>query len=111
MRIYDYSLGTANGVFYTKGFMDVMESFMNYFRKSTTSEVHIVDQTRTLVYQGDLYGYLIEKGIPAHLHWLIMRASNMSSPYEFNENVKTLLVPSLDKIDQIRITYSVYTRK
>lgn len=111
MLIETLGIKSDNAVYYSKEFMDVLESFMNYFRKSTTSNTHIVDQTRTLVYEGDLYGYLNEKGIEPYLHWVIMRASGLSSPHEFNQQVITLIVPSIEKLEQIRISFGVFRKR
>lgn len=111
MQIEKLAIPTNNPLYYTKEFMDVLESFMNYFRNSTTTNTHIVDQTRTLVYEADLYGYLNEKSIPPHLHWVIMRASGMSSPHEFNERVTSLVVPSIEKLEQIRISFGVFRKR
>ena len=105
MDIYKLSIGSGENIFYSKGFMDVLESHMNYFRTSSNSNVVQVDPKKTSIYNGDLFGYLNEIGISQKYHWVIMRINNMFCNSDFGSNVLSLTVPDQNEIEQIRSAY------
>lgn len=102
MDIYSLTINRGNDVFYSKAFMDVIESHLIYFRANTKSTVANVDPKKADIYDGDLFGYLNEQGIAQEFHWIIMRINNLYSNSEFGPQVKILLIPDENEIEQIR---------
>lgn len=105
MDIYSLTIGSGNNTFYSKGFMDVIESHLNYFRNSPNSYMVQVDAKKLSIYDGDLFGYLNERRVEQHYHWIIMRVNNMYSNSDFGPGKNTLIIPSDTEIEQIRSMY------
>ena len=105
MDIYSLTISSGSDVFYSKGFMDVLESHLNYFRSSPNSYTIQVDAKKSHIYDGDLFGYLNEKGVDQQYHWLIMRINSLYSNSEFGPEKTTLIIPNDTEIEQIRSMY------
>lgn len=107
MKIQDYIKVSSKTHFYNDGFRHFLEDHLNVLiNHSETVELPLDDNT-TYRWEGNLYGYLVQKNIPSHLHWIIMRMSNMLSPNEFGEEKSKILVPNpsvLDKLSQRYLT-------
>lgn len=105
MDINDKSIEEGAPEYYDKGFMDVLEAHMPYLRASKGVRTILVDAREAVVHDGYLNSYLTAAGFEQHKHWVIMRASNMFSPNEFNRNTTYLVLPDFDEINKIRQTY------
>ena len=105
MDIHSLTIKQGADSYYDKDFMDILESHMEYFRTSDTSNVTQIDTRRAVVYEGDFYGYLNEVGIEPNYHWLIMRVNGMYSTTDFNSEMLTMIVPNRDEVNQIKISH------
>jgi trehalose-6-phosphate synthase len=105
MDINKLAIVEGDDVYYTKGFMDVLEAHMQYLRKSHKSTSYTVDKDIAHIYQGDLYSYLNFRGIAQRLHWITMRMNGYYSSFEFKPTVDYLIVPSSKDIELIRLSY------
>lgn len=105
MDINNLSLPPGEDIFYSKGFMDTLESHMDFFRKSINSTIVDIDNRQSDVYNGDLFGYLNEVGIEIKYHWVFMRVNGLYSSSGFTKNIRTLILPSRDQIEKIRSAY------
>lgn len=92
-------------IYYRKEFLDILESYMDYFRNLSDLRTIVVSVEDKAIYKGDLYGYLTKLKIDSYLHWTIMRLNNMYSPFEFNEDTNTILLINSNEIDRIRQIY------
>ena len=92
-------------IYYQKEFLDILESYMDYFRNLSDLRTIVVSVEDKAIYKGDLYGYLTKLKIDSYLHWTIMRLNNMYSPFEFNEDTNTILLINSNEIDRIRQIY------
>ncbi len=106
MDIYSLTIDNGEDVFYTKGFMDVLESHLNYFRSNLNLRVIEIQPKKADIYNGDLFGYLNELNISPQYHWLVMRINNYYCNSEFGPGKKYLQIPNNGELEQIR---SVYT--
>lgn len=92
-------------IYYQKGFLDVLESYMDYFRNLNNLTTIVVTVEDKAIYKGDFFGYLTKMKVSNNLHWVIMRLNNMYSPFEFNEETNIINIPPSDEIDRIRQIY------
>lgn len=95
-----YSEGSLD--FYDPSFRDTLEAHITYLRAASNSYTINVSLIDTVVYNQDLFGYLIRYKVPAYLHWLVMRMNNLFSPYGFNESFTILLIPSSKDVEILR---------
>lgn len=106
MDIYKLTISEGNDIYYSKNFMDTLESHLSYFRSSRQSNVIQVDTKKAHIYEGDLFGYLNDIGIEQKYHWLIMRINDLYCSSEFDQNKYVLIIPSYDEIEQIRSAHT-----
>lgn len=105
MDINKMAIAAGDDLYYTKGFMDVLESHVDYLRKSTKTSTYQVDKDIAYIYQGDFYGYLSFRNVNQRLHWITMRVNGYYSSFEFKPTVSSILVPSSQDIELIRLSY------
>lgn len=76
------------------------ETHRKYLKEHPKTRIENVgDDARPFFY--NLYGYLIHKRTNEKLHWLILMLSDIDSPEDFNENVKSLVIPDLGTVEEI----------
>lgn len=102
MKIDDLLIKEGPQDYYDPSFRDVLEAHMSYLRSSTNTYSAQVTPHDTIVYNQDLYGFLLEKNVPMHLHWLVMRINNFYSPYDFTDGCTSLLIPNGKDVDKLR---------
>lgn len=96
----------GSSVYYSKGFMDVIESHLHYLRNSAKTTTFIVDRDIAEIYKGDFYGYMNYRNVEHKYHWIYMRVNGYLSSFDFKPTVDSLLVPSKEEIEQIRASYA-----
>lgn len=107
MKINSLMFSPGADLYYDKAFRDTMEAHMEYFRSSRKTQVYDVDPQRAVVYQGDLFGFLLEIKIQPQYHWIVMRMNNFFSPYEFGPQVHSLMIPSNAEVDRLKQTQKI----
>lgn len=105
MKIDSLMKDPGPDIYYQKGFLDTLESYMDYFRNLPNLNTRVVTVEDKAIYKGDLYGYLTKIKIDSYLHWTIMRLNNMYSPYEFGEDTDVILTIPSNELDRIRQIY------
>lgn len=91
--------------YYDPSFRDTLEAHLPYLRASDQTYKVTVPEFSTVVYNQDLFGYLLELKIAPNLHWVVMRMNNFYSPYDFDVNCTQLLVPSTKEVEILRISW------
>lgn len=76
--------------------------YLNYLRNHKDTKIIAVSQSSARPYYHNLYGYLTSLGYDVSLHWPIMVLSGLPSPEALDETVKTLTIPSIALIDEIK---------
>jgi len=94
-------------VYYDDAFRAVLEQHMPYLRSHTKTAVDEVDQREALLYEHDLFGFLMMRKAPKMLHWIIMRMNDMYSPFEFERTTTRLIRPDQTTVDLIRQQFEV----
>jgi hypothetical protein len=105
MDLNRLSIIEGSSVYYSKGFMDVIEAHLYYLRNSDKTTTFIVDRNIAEIYQGDFFGYMNYRNVEQKYHWIYMRVNGYLSSFDFKPTVDSLLVPSKEEIEQIRASY------
>lgn len=63
-------------------FRQIFEDHLSYLRVTNVSYSEI-DEQLAYKYEGNFYGFLLELGIPIHMHWVYLRINNMVNPKDF----------------------------
>lgn len=101
------SYGSAS--FANPSFRWTIESHIPYLLSLATTRSISVDPHATIVYNQDLYGYLLSIGVQPCYHWITMRVNGMFSPTEFNSNSVSVLVPNSNELESIRQSWAAST--
>lgn len=110
MDINSLSIDPGEDIFYSKEFMDVIESHLDFLRTSSNTRILDVDPKKADIYNKDLFGFLMEQKIPSKYHWCIMRLNYMYSSYDFGPVNKTLYIFNPSDLEKIRSTH-VYSNR
>lgn len=110
MKIDSLMISEGPAIYFDLGFRNVLEDHMTYLRTHGQTRDQVVDKGAAYKYEYDLFGFLSMAGIAPHLHWVVMRMNNMTSPMEFGMHNETLLVPEATVVDKIRQAHMT-TRK
>lgn len=92
-------------IFYDPGFRALLEASLDLIRNDSSTSQARIDEHKARIYRRDFYTYLKNVGIQYEYHWIIMRLNNMRSPYDFDETVSVIYVPSESMINKLKITY------
>lgn len=84
---------------YYKPLRHVLEEHYHHLLES--AYVHEVDAYNAQRFRHDINGYLMDQGIPLHLHWLYMRMNDMVYPTDFKEDTKYLIYPDNEAVERI----------
>jgi hypothetical protein len=100
-------LPTPPSVFYTQGFVDTLESHIDYFKNHKDTQLVQLDPSRVYAHLGDFYGMLTEIGIEIQYQWFCMRLNGLFSTSDFTEDLSIIFVPSKKEIDRLRVSYNI----
>lgn len=89
-------------LYYDADFRVTLETHLNFLRTHPKTVMLDVNTTQAYRHEGDFYALLSEMKIPLHLHWLIMRMGNMTSPAEADREISFILHPPLQELELIR---------
>ncbi len=99
--LVDNLMISSNPHFYTEDFFNILEANLEYIRKDDGTKTLPVLPEHVAVYKGDCFSLFNAMHIPTRLHWVCMRLSGMHSPYDFNENITSIVIPNSNMIDQL----------
>lgn len=102
MSLQNLKVDFGSDKYYTPEFMAVLEDHLTYLRTHEDTVVLSVSNAEAERWSGDLYGYLLTRNVDARLHYVTMRLSGMSSPYDFGTEITTISVPSPVLVNSIR---------
>lgn len=105
MLIDQLQKSTGPSIYYDPSFRNTLEDHLTYLRQSKETNILTISPFHAIKYKGDLFGLLIQYGVPNEYHWLVMRINNMVSPTDIDEKISTLSVPSYSLVERIRSTY------
>lgn len=110
MSVNDLAFDAGASAYYDADFRNVLEDHMSFLRKHSSTRTIVVDPGQAYKYEYDLYGYLLSVGIPANLHWVVLRLNKLTTPTDFSLQLSQLMVPDAGMLDKIRQSH-MSTRK
>lgn len=72
----------GDDLYYDPAFRLIVETHLNILKHSRVVQEDI-PLDLFYQYEGDFYGYLVERGIPTFMHWIYLRVNGMTNPNEF----------------------------
>ena len=111
--ILDQMAQPGPDMFYDPAFRLILETHMNRLRNVNSTRQDIPLEL-FYQYEGNFHGYLVEIGVPVHLHWLYTRVNGMMNPNEFAAEVRdplgkeyrpVLIIPSDSMVADIQQFY------
>lgn len=99
----------GENVFYDPLFRLSLEAHLNILINRAAS-VDDIPPDKYHQYEGDLHGYLMEKGVPLELHYIYMRMNGMTNPNQFGKDQRNIysdylqpkmIIPNRNQIDGI----------
>lgn len=77
------------------------EDNLHYLASTLNIGRHTVDMHKAFVHRYSFYGYLTSINVPKKLHYLTMRVNGMFTPLEFDESIKTLIIPDDTVVERL----------
>jgi hypothetical protein len=105
MKLDALAIDPGSDIFYDDSFRSTLESFMSYFRESSSTSAKTVSPMDAYRFEFDLFSLLSSYNIPPYMHWIIMRVNKMTSPTDLNKDINMLLIPSETTVEHIRQSY------
>lgn len=105
MAINRLSSPPLDALYFEDDFTLLVETHLDWLKRHPQTQVLTVDPHATFKYAYDFYGYLFEAGVPAQLHWTIMRVNGLTAPHEFDRTFTQMVVPSVSAINTLRQLY------
>lgn len=102
MSVNDLAFDAGASAYYDADFRNVLEDHMGYLRSHASTRTIVVDPGQAYKYEFDLYGYLLSVGVPANLHWVVLRLNKLTTPMDFTMQLSQLLVADAGLVDKIR---------
>ena len=109
MQIDNDMANDGSSDYYKESFRNTLEAHVPYFRKAQETYALQVNPNDLIVYNQDLFGFLLSRNIKPCFHWLIMRVNDMFSPYSFTGEIYQILVPSTKDLESIRQSWNATT--
>lgn len=111
MSVMNQMLGPGPQFYYTEEWRLLVETHLTWLRSQTVSDSVIIDHQLAYKYEGDLYGALVELGIPEYLHFTILRMNGLVTPVDFPAEPVILMVPTREVIQQLAALAQTRQRK
>lgn len=87
--------------YYTAKWRTLIEDHLDYLRAHQDTVTIEIQGIAGYHHRYDLFSVFVANKIPAHFHWAIMRVNGYISPLEFEEETKSLLVPSAAELNKL----------
>lgn len=105
MKLLNSLIPPGPDVYYSPEFRNVLEDHMTYLRTHPENSVVTIAPNIGYKYIGDLAGVLHHYNVPYHLHWVVMRMNNMTSPIDYRDTMLNLDTPSFTVVERLRTTH------
>lgn len=109
MKVDEQMTTSGQTDFFNPSFRNTIEAHIPYLLGLATTRTITVDPHDAIVYNQDLYGYLLSVTVLPCYHWVIMRMNGYFSPTEFDSNATTLLVPNFNELESLRQSWNATT--
>ena len=107
MRIKSLVTHKVHKVFNEPAFKAILEDHLIWLVVHEETQAYEVPEIEAHRYANNLNGFLTSISVPPHLHWLVMRMSDLTTPLQFGEGTEYLLIPSARIIDDLTVKYKL----
>lgn len=104
LSMTQYIQGSEDDLYNYIPFRHCLEDHLRLLRSN--AKPTSVDPMDAYRFRYDLSAYLRHKGVPFHLHYIVMRVNDMYYNYDFDESTTYLLIPDEDSLSNIANIYS-----
>jgi hypothetical protein len=111
MTVLSEMSASGPAFFFTQTWRLLVESHLTWLRARNESDIVVIQPHIGYKYEGDLYGALTECRVPQYLHWIIMRMNGLYSPSDFNGTGVSLMVPTIDTVQQLAAVANTTQKK
>lgn len=87
-------------IYYDPDFRNVLEAHMTVLRQTSTEQI-VVEAAAAYKYEFDFFSLLFYHGVPAYLHWIVMRMNNFTSPTDNKRDIGNLILPDQRVVSRI----------
>ena len=109
MKVDDYMVNSGNSDYFNPLFRYTLEAHVPYLVGLPSTRSISVDPHDTIVYNQDLYGYLLAVGVLQCYHWITMRVNGYFSPTEFDSSATLILIPNSNELESLRQSWYAST--
>ena len=110
-RLSDRLTPVQRSELYSSIFRNHLEYFLEGMRNNDTRVEVPLNAALANQYSNRFYSLLKHLKVPNELHYLVLRLNNMTSPFDYTEDMQMLLLPEervLNKLlDLLRTTHSI----
>lgn len=97
--------------YFDSDFSQVLDSHLEWL-KTTPGGIYLEVDTKYLGrYRGNFYGFLLDKGVEAKFHRIVLLANGLTSPYQYKGQFLEVFLPNIDKMSQLLGSYNTGKRK
>lgn len=111
MDIHQLALEPGEDIYHDPDFQIMIESHFTYLRGLSTTVSQAIEPGIGHKYEGDFYGLLSYLKIPKKYHNIVLRFNGFHCTGDYNRNILSITVPSLNEIDLIKSVYETRTSK
>lgn len=99
MSILSNAYTSGDSVYYTESFRAVFEDHLEFLRAAATTVTHVINPEDAYMYRHRPYQFLTDRyQVEKQFHWYVLRLTGLTSPEEFDENIRQIRVPAWDFI-------------
>lgn len=95
-----------SGIYYDENYMQIMDSFIEYFKRAGSVTEKTIESRYLGQYYGDFYNMLNDAGISMKYHRIILLMNGMTNPIQYTGQFLTYHCPDFSKVDQVLGAYN-----
>lgn len=111
MSINSKMIRDGAAVYYSPGWMRMIESHMAYLRQQSAGNVVSITPHQAYKYEADLFGLLHVLRVQSEYHWIVMRLNDMTSPNQLTSQHTSLILPDFAQIEKLLNVYQTTSKK
>lgn len=102
MPISNLVADSGPSIYYDQAFRDVLEDYLSFLKNTNSTTTISVEPMVAYKFEFDFFGLLANYNIQPHLHWIIMRMNDLTSPSDAKADIDTIHIPDNGTLDHIR---------
>lgn len=92
-------------------FRTCIEDHLDWLRSHSENKAVVPTDNLGVKNFGDFYGLLIDLDVPSKYHWVTMRMNDYESPFDYNGNYNSVIIPNFRVIENLLNKFSVNRKK